>query len=126
MVMQNYLNSKDIIIGMGLELIIFLVVLGAAGIGFFGGMAFRLPHLFLLGCALLIGSGALLWGFNGLVTGHYYDLSSDPPVWTSIVVDMSNVGLQMFALGLISLGVLSSFVIDLQVAPVRKGSPFHY
>ena len=111
---------------MGLELTIFCIVILAAAIGYFGGMWFKIPHLFVLGCALLIGSGALLWGFDGLVTSHYYDLSSGEPVWSNVVIDMSNVGLQMFALGLIALGVLSVFVINFGSASVKTRSVFHY
>jgi hypothetical protein len=112
---------------MALELIIFSIIIIAAAIGYFGGIIFKLPHLFILGCALLIGSGALLWGFDGLITSYYYDLSLPEPILTPVIVDMTNIGLQMFALGLISLGVLSSLVIDFGSNIVsRRGSPFHF
>lgn len=108
---------------MGLELNLFLIILGAGGLGYFLGMMFRLPHLFVLGCALVIGSGMLLWGFNGLTVGHYY---LPDATLADITYTMSEVSMQMFALALIAVGILSALIIDFNVSLKRGASVFHY
>ena len=43
-----------------------------------------------------------------------------------VVVSMSNLGLQMFSLALIAVGIVSMLVIDFNRSVLRKLSPFHY
>ena len=114
---------------MALELIIWGVIAGIAGLGYFSGMIFKIPFLFVLGCAFLIGSGALLWGFDGLQIGTQaqYDSLTQSITYTPVIVSMSNLGLSMLALGLISTGVLSAFIMDFNIGSSKsKRSVFHY
>lgn len=108
---------------MGLELNIFLLILASGALGYFLGMMLKIPHLFVLGCAIVIGSGMLLYGFDGLVVDRYYDADLN---LSEVVVSMSNLGLQMFSLALIAVGIVSMLVIDFNRSVLRKPSPFHY
>jgi hypothetical protein len=113
---------------MALEIVIWSLIAGAAGLGYLIGMVMRIPFLFVLGCALLIGAGALLWGFDGLQTGTQanYDGVNDTITYTPVVVDMTNTGLSMLALGLIATGVLSAFIMEFGISKSSSKSVFHY
>lgn len=108
---------------MALSLTIFLVFLAVAGLLYLSGLVFRLPYLFLFGCVLLFGSGALLWGFGGLITNYYYAIDG---TLASVVLDMSNIGLIMFSLLLVAIPIISFLVVDLTPRVQAKASPFHY
>jgi len=114
---------------MAIELALWLIVAGlGVGAFVFGGIT-RQSHIFVLGCALLIGSGALLWGFNGLLLDHQVSLvnvDTGAITYTDVLVDMSNVGLTMLALVFVALGVVSMFVVDfVGASPVRRNT-YHY
>jgi len=113
---------------MALELGLWLIVAIGSLILYFGGMYWRLPHLFVLGCALMIGSGALLWGFDGLLLDRELQSVSDAGVltYTDIAISMTNLGLQMLVLAFVSIPIISMLVIKLDSAPSRRSSPFHY
>ena len=108
---------------MALELNIFLLILGAAAVLYLSGVVFRVPHLFLFGCVLLFGSGALLWGANGLITSQYYGVDG---VLAQNVLDMTNIGLSMFAFVLVGIPIISYLVMDFSPHIARTKSPFHY
>ncbi len=113
---------------MGLEIMIWAIVLGLGLLAYFASFYFRTPHLFVLGCALLIGSGALLWGFDGLILSQQVSSVSEAGVisYTPVVVTMENVGLAMTALFLIASGILSALVIDFGGSSVSKKNVYHY
>lgn len=113
---------------MALELSIFLIILGIAGILYFSGIIFRTPQLFLLGCVLIIGSGALLWGFDGLLLQHQVTSVSDDGVisYTPIVVGMENVGLAMVSLVFVAIGILSALVIDFGGQVKARSNVYHF
>ena len=108
---------------MALELNIFLLILGGATLLYLSGVVFRVPHLFLFGCVLLFGSGAILWGSGGLITSRYYDVEG---VLQSNVLSMSDVGLIMFSLVLVAIPIISYLVLDFNPVQSRRVSPFHY
>jgi hypothetical protein len=58
-----------------------------------------------------------------LVVDRYYDADLN---LSEVVVFMSNLGLQMFSLALIAVGIVSMLVIDFNRSVLRKLSPFHY
>ena len=113
---------------MGLEIMIWAIVLGLGLLAYFSSFYFSTPHLFVLGCALLIGSGALLWGFNGLILSQQVSSVSDAGIisYTPIVVTMENIGLAMTALFLIASGILSALVIDFGGQASSKKNVYHY
>jgi hypothetical protein len=106
-----------------LELNIFLLILGAASLLYLAGIVFKVPHLFLFGCVLLFGSGALLWGSQGLITGYYYDVAG---VLQSLTIGMDNIGLAMFALVLVGIPIISALTMSFDSTPIHTKSPFHY
>lgn len=116
---------------MAVELAVWLIVAGL-GIGafIFGGIT-KQTYIFVLGCALLIGAGGLLWGFNGLLLDHQPTSFPDvggvtTVVYTDVVVSMENIGLVVLAMVFVAIGVLSMFVIDFAgAAPVRRNT-YHY
>jgi hypothetical protein len=108
---------------MALELNIFLIILSFAGLLYLSGIIFKVPHLFLFGCVLLFGSGALLWGSGGLITSQYYD---EVGVLAANVLDMTNVSLAMFAFILVGIPIVSALTMSFDSSPVRTKSPFHY
>lgn len=110
---------------MALSLTIFLIILGVALLTYVLGMMFKVPHLFLFGCVLLFGAGALLWGFDGLVTENYYAIDGS---LAENIVSMSNIGLILFALVLVATPIVSILVIDFNSLgrQQRHVSPFHY
>jgi len=108
---------------MALDLTIFLIFLGASVLLYLCGMVFKIPHLFMFGCVLLFGAGALLYGANGLITGNYYDVDG---VLAQTVVPMSDIGLTVFAIILVVIPVISFLVIDFNPGHARSISPFHY
>jgi len=114
---------------MALELIVFSIFAVSALIGFFGGIYFKVPHLYLLGCALFIGCGGLLWGFDGLLLDHQLTSVGVDGVLTysDVVITMSNTGLAMLALACVALPILSMLVLDFgNGSSVKRGSPYHY
>ena len=109
---------------MAIELIVFGIMIGAAILCYLLGMSFKLPHLFIFGCVLLLGSAAMLWGFDGLITGHYYDVEG---VFQSTVISISNIGLQMIAFSCVGIGLISLFVINFGgLKETCAPNPFHY
>ena len=108
---------------MALELTIFMLILGASALLYLAGMIFKIPHLFLFGCVLLFGSGALLWGSGGLITSYYYDVAG---VLVANVLSMSNIGLAMFALSLVGIPIISVLTIELNPSVKKSKSPFHF
>jgi len=108
---------------MGIELIIFELILGIGLIGFFGGMIFRLPYLLLFGSILTALSGALIYIFDGLIVGHYYLADG---TLSNLIVDSGNIGLSLFALVLIVIPIISFLVINFEVKPSKGVSAFHY
>lgn len=113
---------------MAVELVLWLLVAGLGVGGFVFGMATGRHYVFVLGCALLVGSGALLWGFDGLLLDHQVSAVSDAGVisYTDVTVDMSNVGLAMLALVLIAGGVLSALAIDFGGSNQIRRNTYHY
>lgn len=114
---------------MAVELSIFLVIAISAFFAYFFGIYFKLPYLFVLGCALFIGAGGLLWGFDGLIVGRELIEVSDAGVLTyqNIVVTMDNIGLSMLSLVFISLPILSALVIDFGSSiKSNRSNVFHY
>ena len=113
---------------LAVELVLWLLVAGLGVGGFVFGMATGRHYVFVLGCALLIGSGALLWGFNGLLLDHQVSEVTDAGLilYEDVVVDMSNVGLTMLALVLIAGGVLSALAIDFGGSGQVRRNTYHY
>jgi hypothetical protein len=107
---------------MALELTIFALLLGIAGIIYLLGLFSKTQFLFLLGCVLLGVTGASLFIFDGLITNHYYDVAG---VLQSVIVTSSNLSLWVVALVLIAIGLISLLVFDFAV-PSKQKSPFHY
>ena len=108
---------------MAIELTIFMLILGASALLYLAGMIFKIPHLFLFGCVLLFGSGALLWGSGGLITSYYYDVTG---ILATNVLTMSNIGLAMFALALVGIPIISVLTIELNPSTKKTKSPFFY
>lgn len=108
---------------MALELNIFMLILAVAGLLYLSGIIFKVPHLFLFGCVLLFGSGAILWGFGGLITSQYYDVDG---LLAQNIIDMTNVGLAMFAFILVGIPIVSALTMSFDSTPIRTKSPFHY
>ena len=121
-------NLAKKIIVMALELSIWLIVAVAGLLGYVLGVYFRTPHFFLIGCVLLMGAGALLWGSDGLLVGRELVGISNAGVlsYTDVAITMENVGLQMLALVLVAIGIVSALVVDFggQVSP--KKSIYHF
>lgn len=113
---------------MALEIGLWLIVAIGGILLYLSGIVFRTPHLFVLGCAVLLGSGALLWGFNGLLFDQQLTSISDTGVltYTDVAITMDNVGLMMLALVLIAIPILSALVIDFGSNQTARGSPYHY
>ena len=113
---------------MALEIGIWLIFAIGGTLLYLCGVVFKTPHLFLLGCAMLLGSGALLWGFDGLLLERELVAIDGAGVLTysDVVVSMENVGLSMLALVLVAISILSALIIDFSSNPTARGSPFHY
>ena len=113
---------------MALEVGIWLIIAIGGVLLYLCGILFKTPHLFLLGCAMLLGSGALLWGFDGLLLDQQLSSISDTGVLTysNVEITMANVGLSMLALVLVAIAILSALIIDFDSNPTARGSPFHY
>jgi len=108
---------------MALELIVWEIVIAIGLIGYFLGMYFRLPHLFMFGSILTCLSGALLFIFDGLITNYYYSVAG---VFTPVIVLSSNIGLASLGLVLIAVPIVSFLVINFDSDARRTASPFHY
>ena len=114
---------------MAVELVLWASILIIAGVCYFASQYFGSSHLFFISCALLVGSGALLYGFDGLVVDRLLASVDEFGVYTytDVVVPISNVGLSMLALGLVSVGVLGVFVAAMSGASrTERSNPFHY
>jgi hypothetical protein len=108
---------------MALSLTIFGLFLIIAILLYVGGLVFKLPYLFLFGCVMIFGTGALLWGFGGLITNYYYDVEG---LLQTVVIGMDNLGMVMFSLLLVAIPIISFLVVDLSPRVSRQASPFHY
>lgn len=113
---------------MALEVSVWLIVAIGGVLLYLSGVVFKTPHLFLIGCALLLGAGGLLWGFDGLLIDHQLTSITDAGVlvYSDIAITMENIGLAMLALALVAISVLSVFILDFNPKTVYRGSPFHY
>lgn len=113
---------------MALELVVWLIITFAGLSGFVFGLMARQHYIFVLGCALLIGSGALLWSFNGLLLDHQVASVSDAGVisYTDVEVTMSNIGLMMLALAFVATGVLSMLAFDFVGSNQVRRNTYHY
>lgn len=107
---------------MALDIAIFGIVLGVAILFYLLGLFSKTHFLFLLGCVLMLGSGALLFIFDGLITGYYYSVDG---LLESIIITSSSVGIWALAFVLIAVGVISVLVFDFS-SPIKSKSPFHY
>jgi hypothetical protein len=111
---------------MALDLMIWGIILGVGLLAYFSSFVFRIPHLFILGCALLIGSGALLWGYDGLITNYYYAEVAGQLVHTPTIIDMTNQGLVMLSLFLVSVPILGALIIDFGGQVYKRKNVYHY
>ena len=111
---------------MALELTIWLIVIGVGLLGYFAGMVFRLPHLFLFGSILTALSGALLFIFDGLIVGHYYTEVAGVLSLADITILFSNIGLTLLTIVLIAVPIISFLIIDFGGKQTSRTSPFHY
>jgi hypothetical protein len=108
---------------MALELIVWEIIIVIGLITYFLGMSFRLPHIFMFGSILTALSGALIFIFDGLITGHYYLVDGS---FTSIIIDSGNIGLASLGLVLIVIPIISFLVINFDPKSSHSVSPFHY
>ena len=113
---------------MALEIGIWLIFAIGGTLLYLCGVVFKTPHLFLLGCAMLLGSGALLWGFNGLLLERELVAIDGAGVlsYSNVEITMENVGLSMLALVLVAISILSALIMDFSPRQTARGSPFHY
>jgi len=113
---------------MALEISIWVIIITIALILYFAGIWFKTPHLFLLGCALVIGSGALLWGFDGLLLGQQVQGFADNGAveYAPIIVSMTNIGLVVLSLVLVSIGIVSALVIDFGGQISKRSNVYHF
>jgi len=113
---------------MALEIGIWLIFAIGGTLLYLCGVVFKTPHLFLLGCAMLLGSGALLWGFDGLLLDQQLSSISAEGVlsYSNVEITMENVGLSMLALVLVAISILSALIMDFSPRQTVRGSPFHY
>ena len=113
---------------MALEIGIWLIFAIGGTLLYLCGVVFKTPHLFLLGCAMLLGSGALLWGFDGLLLDQQLSSISAEGVlsYSNVEITMENVGLSMLALVLVAISILSALIMDFSPRQTARGSPFHY
>jgi hypothetical protein len=124
--------SKTIIfllIFMALELVFWEILTGLALAGYVFSLVWKNHFIFILSCALLIGSSALLWSSGGLLLEHQVSgFVGDVVTYNDIVVPMSNVGLSMLALVFVAMGVVSIMFVNLSssVSGVSGKSTFHY
>lgn len=113
---------------MALDISIWLIVLVAGFLGYFLGMSFRIPFVFLFGSILMGLSGALIYIFDGLLLDRVVDSVSASGVvaYNDIVILSSNIGLNLLALVLIAIPIISFLVIDFKQGYNMQKSPFHY
>jgi len=121
-------NLYFYVVGMAIEILVFTIFAVASLLGFFGGIYFRIPHLYILGCALLIGCGGLLYGFDGLLLDHQLtSVGADGVLtYTDVSITMENTGLLMLALSCVALPIISMLVIDFGGTSSKRSSAFHY
>jgi hypothetical protein len=111
-----------------MDLVIWLVIAVAGFLGYFLGTTLKLGHLFVLGCALLVVSGSLLWVGDGLVLGRELTEVTDAGelVYVNQTIGTDNVGLSALSVVLISVGVLSFLIMDFGGAMPVRSKAFHY
>ena len=132
MVISTHYNPKKNIIRicfrMALDVTVWLIIGLAGVIAYILGLHYKTPMLFFLGCSIIIGAGALLWGFDGLDLGRNIVSISDSGIisYESVVVTMENVGLTMLSLMLVSVGVLSAFIFTFNEQKLERGSAFYF
>lgn len=113
---------------MALEISIWLIVLGIALIGYVLGMSFRIPFVYMFGSILMALSGALIYIFDGLIVGRTVDAisASGSITYNEIIILSSNIGLNLLALVLIVIPIISFLVINFKQDYKMEKSPFHY
>lgn len=111
---------------MALELTVWLIIIGIGLLGYFLGMSFKLPHLFLFGSILTALSGALLFIFDGLIVGHYYSEVGGLLSLSDITITYSNIGLSLLTIVLIAIPIISFLIIDFGGTQTKTKSAFHY
>jgi len=111
-----------------IDVLFWAIILIVGFVGYFLGVFYKVSPLFFLGCALIIGSGILLWGSNGLLLDRQVSSVDNNGLITyvDVGVTMENIGLQALSLVLIASGILSVFIFDFGGLKVKRGSPFHY
>jgi len=111
-----------------IDVMFWAIILVIGFVGYFLGVFYRVSPLFFLGCALIIGSGVLLWGSDGLLLERQVSEVTDAGmiIYEDVGITMENVGLQMLSLVLIASGILSVMIFDFGSLKVKRGSPFHY
>jgi len=111
-----------------IDVLFWAIILVIGFVGYFLGVFYKVSPLFFLGCALIIGSGMLLWGSDGLLLQRQVSEVTDSGniIYTDVGIDMTNIGLQMLSLVLIASGILSVMIFDFSGLKVKRGSPFHY
>lgn len=114
---------------MALDLSIWLIVLVVGFVAYFVGMSFRIPFVYLFGSILMALSGALIYIFDGLLIGRTVDSISAAGVvsYNEIIILSSNIGLNLLAIVLIALPIISFLVIDFNTGSKSYSkSVFHY
>jgi hypothetical protein len=121
-------QNKEMIF-MALELV-FWGIFTLIGLGaYVFSLVSRSKFLFVISCALLIGSGALLWGFNGLLLEHQVSAISDAGLvsYTDVSLTMSNLGMVILSLVFVAVGVLSILATDFGSGQVdRTHRTYHF
>jgi hypothetical protein len=92
-----------------IDVLFWAIILVIGFVGYFLGVFYKVSPLFFLGCALIIGSGMLLWGSDGLLLQRQ----------VSEVTDSGNI---IYT----DVGILSVMIFDFSGLKVKRGSPFHY
>jgi hypothetical protein len=110
---------------MAVEFLLFALLAGIGAASCAAGFVSKSSLFVFIGCALLIGSGAVLWGGEGLIVGHYYDVAG---LIQSTVIPITDVGLSMLAFALVSFGVLGGFIVAFNstTSSTQKTPTFHY
>lgn len=97
---------------------------------YFGSFMFKMPHLFALGCALLIGVGGLLFVTNGLTMDRQattFNETTNTWSYTDVTIDSSNIGVFSVGLILVAIGVISVLIVNFNSEQKQnQRSVFHY